>query len=243
MARRARGTARPMIRAAVEGGRRARGSVAPAAAVATGTRCERFPQARARRTYQALLDAARELFESAGYDATGSPEIARRAGAAVGTFYRYFSDKQQVLLEVMQEHLDALLHQALDGLSPTVLAGKNRHEAFELAVDALFRSVAKRPRLWLTLEEMTLRDPAVAALRRQFDAVARQRMTSIVRLVASPQITDPEAVAWALHAAATECAAVAAGQRGATPPEPERLRAALTAMIERTLFTASSEPV
>lgn len=233
--RRPRGTTRPSSRTVAPGTRAARGSVAP-----PGSRGERFPQARARRTYQALLEAARELFEQAGYDATGSPEIARRAGAAVGTFYRYFSDKQQVLLEVLQLHLDELLHQVLDGLSPAVLAGKNRHEAIALAVDALFRAVAQRPRLWRTLEEMSLRDPAVAALRQQFDTVARQRLTALVRQVASPaQVDDPEAVAWVLHVSTTACAAAAAGLRGTTPPDPERLRTSVTAMIERLLFEPS----
>ena len=49
-----------------------------------------FRQERSRRSYQALLDAAEELFSKHGYDAVGTPEIAEQACVSVCTFYRYF---------------------------------------------------------------------------------------------------------------------------------------------------------
>jgi AcrR family transcriptional regulator len=194
-------------------------------------------QDRARRTYEALITAAAELFERHGFDATGSPEIARQAGTAVGTFYWYFTDKQTILLEVLQRHFDALMHAGLDRLSPTELAGKGRTEAMGLAVDALFAAVAARPGLWRTMEELRLRDPAVADIRNRFHAAGQQRMALMVRLITSPDdVADPEAVAWLVHAAAVECAAAVAGLRSNDSPGRERLRATLILFIERTLF-------
>src|SRR6478609_3958069 len=61
-----------------------------------------FRQERSRKSYQALLDAAEELFSAQGYDAVGTPEIAQKAGVSVGTFYRYFEDKHEVYLEIMR---------------------------------------------------------------------------------------------------------------------------------------------
>lgn len=43
---------------------------------------------------QRILDAALSLFDARGFDATAVPEIAREAGVATGTIYRYFKDKQ-----------------------------------------------------------------------------------------------------------------------------------------------------
>lgn len=43
---------------------------------------------------QRILDAAQTLFDARGFDATAVPEIARAAGVATGTIYRYFKDKQ-----------------------------------------------------------------------------------------------------------------------------------------------------
>ncbi len=55
-----------------------------------------------------LIDAARELFLEQGYEQTTMNNIAQRAGVAQGTFYIYFSSKQDVLMAIMQELLEAV---------------------------------------------------------------------------------------------------------------------------------------
>lgn len=44
-----------------------------------------------------ILDTALELFQSVGYSKTTVKEIIKRVGIAKGTFYHYFSSKQEVL--------------------------------------------------------------------------------------------------------------------------------------------------
>jgi AcrR family transcriptional regulator len=51
-----------------------------------------------RRTRDALLRSALELFEERGYDATSAAAIAQRAGVSEMTFFRYFPTKDAVLL-------------------------------------------------------------------------------------------------------------------------------------------------
>ncbi|HWI51342.1 MAG TPA: TetR/AcrR family transcriptional regulator [Symbiobacteriaceae bacterium] len=55
-----------------------------------------------------LIDAARALFMEQGYEQTTMSNIAERANVAQGTFYIYFSSKQDVLLAIMRELLEAL---------------------------------------------------------------------------------------------------------------------------------------
>lgn len=55
-----------------------------------------------------LIDAARALFIEQGYEQTAMSEIARRANVAQGTFYIYFSSKQEVLAAIMRELLEEL---------------------------------------------------------------------------------------------------------------------------------------
>lgn len=45
-----------------------------------------------------LLQAALELFEERGYDGTTVADIAARAGLTERTFFRYFTDKREVLM-------------------------------------------------------------------------------------------------------------------------------------------------
>jgi AcrR family transcriptional regulator len=60
-----------------------------------------------------LMSAAIELFDEQGYEATTIAEIAERAGLTKRTFFRYFSDKREVLFDGSQE----LQRLWLDGLS------------------------------------------------------------------------------------------------------------------------------
>ena len=50
-----------------------------------------------------LLEAALDLFETRGFDAVAVPEIAARAGVAVGTVYRYFETKE-ALVNALYRH-------------------------------------------------------------------------------------------------------------------------------------------
>jgi AcrR family transcriptional regulator len=50
-----------------------------------------------------LMAAAIELFDEQGYEATTVAEIAERAGLTKRTFFRYFSDKREVLFSGSQE--------------------------------------------------------------------------------------------------------------------------------------------
>lgn len=56
----------------------------------------------ARNKQERILTAALELFALRGYQATAVPEIAKAAGVATGTIYRYF-DTKDVLLNVLYQ--------------------------------------------------------------------------------------------------------------------------------------------
>src|SRR5262245_47398715 len=55
---------------------------------------------RGQRTRAALVDAAAEVFAEKQFLATNVSDIAKRAGTAHGTFYRYFNSKEEIFREV-----------------------------------------------------------------------------------------------------------------------------------------------
>src|SRR3954467_2466077 len=67
-----------------------------------GRRRTRDPEA----TRQALLDAAIELFGTAGFDATSVQSIADRARVTKGGFYHHFESKQALLHEIHDRFID-----------------------------------------------------------------------------------------------------------------------------------------
>jgi AcrR family transcriptional regulator len=66
-----------------------------------------------------VLEAARELFDSHGYQGTTIREIARHAGVAVGSVFTTFASKGEILSEVMQARLEPL-YAELDRVMPHV---------------------------------------------------------------------------------------------------------------------------
>nr|WP_319516848.1 TetR family transcriptional regulator [uncultured Cohaesibacter sp.] len=55
------------------------------------------------KTYQALIEAAAELFRTQGFTATTLNEIAERAGVTRGAFYGHFSSKSEVIKAIWEE--------------------------------------------------------------------------------------------------------------------------------------------
>ncbi|QCJ42421.1 TetR/AcrR family transcriptional regulator [Bacillus sp. S3] len=66
-------------------------------------------QERAQQKRNALIESGYALFNSKGYEQTTAKEIAAHAGVATGTFYRYFSDKRQLLMSLLEDKLEKFL--------------------------------------------------------------------------------------------------------------------------------------
>ncbi|MBX3481873.1 TetR/AcrR family transcriptional regulator [Phenylobacterium sp.] len=70
-------------------------------------------------TRQRVITAARELFDTHGYEGTTIREIARHAGVAVGSVFTTFASKGEILSEVMAARLDPL-YAEIDRVMPHV---------------------------------------------------------------------------------------------------------------------------
>jgi AcrR family transcriptional regulator len=98
-------------------------------------------------TRRRVLAAARELFDTVGYQGATIREIARRAGVSVGSVFTTFASKGDILSQVMQERLDPL-YAELDRVMPHLrgsTADRLRtmfgiHFAFETTHTRLFLS-------------------------------------------------------------------------------------------------------
>jgi TetR/AcrR family transcriptional regulator, mexJK operon transcriptional repressor len=66
-------------------------------------------QERAQIKRDLLLKSGHELFILKGYEHTTAKEIAAHAGVATGTFYRYFSDKRQLLMSLLEDQIEMLM--------------------------------------------------------------------------------------------------------------------------------------
>ena len=87
-------------------------------------------QARARATWDAIVEAAAQILERGGPEALTTNEIAARAGVSIGTLYQYFPDKAAIVLAAAKRELGAASRPA-------------RHNALMRALIALVETIAE----------------------------------------------------------------------------------------------------
>jgi AcrR family transcriptional regulator len=197
----------------------------------------KFAQDRARRTYRALIEAAREVFATQGFEATQTPEIAHRAGVSVGSFYRYFSDKREAFLEIMHLHLQQSHQQVLRELSPDRFIGKQRRASIEYTLSVLLDQVTRHPALERVFLAMALRDAEVADLRRKMAEASVAQLAALIGAITDPdRVPDPRATAYVVYTAATECAVHIAGFYGPPLLSRERAMDGLSTLVYRAIF-------
>lgn len=127
-------------------------------------------QARSRETFEAILEAAAQVFEREGYARATTNRIAERAGVSIGSLYQYFPNKDAILVALAERHLEqgnahlAPLVAAFAANPPSVRAG------LELLVGAMVELHADSPRLHRVLFEEC---PRPAALQGRLDGAYR----------------------------------------------------------------------
>jgi AcrR family transcriptional regulator len=136
--------------------------------------------ARGQRTHAALVSAARRVFERDGYFEARLVDITTEAKISVGSFYTYFSSKEEVLHAVVDAAQNDLLHPG----EPRLEEEDSSPEAIIRASNRAFLGAYKRnARLMLILEQLTAVDPMFReAQRRRSWAFARRNARSIEKL-------------------------------------------------------------
>jgi AcrR family transcriptional regulator len=93
----------------------------------------------------AILDAAMRLFVTKGYHATTTGAIAKEAGVAMGLMYHYFNSKEDLLISILEEHLDDLMKSAAGRIDFQRTPGLDE---VRMVIDALFHAVSQRSDSW-----------------------------------------------------------------------------------------------
>jgi AcrR family transcriptional regulator len=121
---------------------------------------ESLPSSASARRSRAVA-AAREIAAEGGYDALTMHEVARRSGVSRATLYRYFTSKDQLLVEVSLQFNDEL-RADLEQHPPQ---GGSVAERLTEVFSRVLEAVAQQPRLTAaTLRALFADDPVVRDL-------------------------------------------------------------------------------
>lgn len=94
---------------------------------------------------EALIEAGIRLMEENGYEKTSVAKIVQKAGVAQGTFYLYFSTKQELIVEISKKIL-----QEQFALAKERVAAQNSQDIgtfLESLTQAIYEISEKRKRL------------------------------------------------------------------------------------------------
>jgi AcrR family transcriptional regulator len=144
-------------------GRRTRGGWKPAGTAAARREAyEERATAKAVRTRDDLLAAARRVFERDGYLDTRVADIAAEAGLAHGSFYTYFSSKQEVFLAVVRE----VGRQIREAVAPAPDdAELDAYQALDRSNRRYLETYRENSALWALVEQVSTIDPEVHRIR------------------------------------------------------------------------------
>jgi len=158
-------------------------------------------QGRAVRTRAALVEAAAGEFAASGYAATTARSIAERAQAATGSFYQYFTCKDEVLRELAAARQDDLIGRALapvETVAPGPLAIHDMRAYLRAVIEIVVAYHADDARLHAVITERRHADPALDEL---ITAGERRLLTRITAVLARwGHAGDPTATAFILLA-------------------------------------------
>lgn len=145
--------------------------------------------ARGARTRASLVKAARVVFERDGYLDSRLTDITAEANCSTGTFYTYFSSKEEILQAVIDDAQHDMLHPGM----PRLKDDESSPEAVIRASNRAYLEAYKRnAKLMLILEQVATIDPQFREVRRRRGHEFAKRNAAAIASLQSQGLVDPD---------------------------------------------------
>jgi AcrR family transcriptional regulator len=108
-------------------------------------------QERSRQTHAKILAAGAELLRAEGAQALVVSEVAEKAGVSVGSVYRRFGTKDQLLLVIQDEFLNAFHADFVRRIAPADREGLESSQIVDIAVRSLAETFRARRHMYRVL--------------------------------------------------------------------------------------------
>lgn len=191
-------------------------------------------------TRNRIIDAAQDLFGKNGYHRTNALQIAAHAGLATGTFYSYFNNKKEVLIEIIKRFYTETAQKVFyyynsssSGIKDDPFkAGK---KLVHIMITSLYEAHRINPSLHRELVALSLLDDELMDINRKEETRVLEFLTSLLSSVRDVlHVSDLEAAAFLLYRTAEDV--IHRLRIIGTDIESERMLAELEDMICAYLF-------
>jgi AcrR family transcriptional regulator len=156
-------------------------------------------QTRSKETFSAIVEAAAELFGAQGYEGTTTHQVADRAGVSVGGLYRYFANKEALVVALYHEFVSDMRASLLRTFPFTDLIGADIRSLVRKTIAAAFQLYGERAGLRRVLAEQSRKIPELIELRREQETEMRRTVARLLSAYPSQQLPDPEVGAYLIR--------------------------------------------
>lgn len=143
--------------------------------------------ARGARTRAALVSAARTVFERDGYLTSRLTDITSQAQCSTGTFYTYFSSKEEVFTAVLEAAQDDMLNPGM----PHVEDSEDPVAIVEASTRAYLVSYSRNAKLMALMHQVAAIDPKFHELRLRRSAKFADRHARSISALQRRGVADP----------------------------------------------------
>jgi AcrR family transcriptional regulator len=142
-------------------------------------------QARARATFDAILEAAARILVNEGYDRLNTNRIAEIAGVSIGTLYQYFPTKEAILSEIIRQKRQRLL----DDISEAII--HMSRESSQETLDKLLWAAVNHQLRWPKLARILEQADTFLPLEEETRALNTQILETVAKFLDHAGHDDP----------------------------------------------------
>lgn len=153
-------------------------------------------QSRGQKTKEKIIAAALDAFCQKGYYKTSTNEIAQRAGVSIGSLYAYFSDKDTIFLEILDQYHQKFVAAKETVFGNTELMHSDLRQWIRLLIEHLILVHEETRELNRELMVLSFYNDEVAAiLERNKEETMKATIGQFLSVNNDTGLEDPEAAA------------------------------------------------
>ena len=131
-------------------------------------------QKRSEFTYQAILEAATQLFIENGLEKTTTNKVAARAGVSIGSLYQYFPNKHALVTALTEAHLEQMMQLISTRLAP------NLHRPIEDVIKSVVTLMIEAHSIDPGLHRVLIDESNQGAVKKQLQQF-EQRLSQLIK--------------------------------------------------------------
>lgn len=131
---------------------------------------KRVKQDRAKATIDTILQGAARVLIKDGYEGTNTNRIAEVAGVSIGSVYQYFTNKEEIIGELIESHIQKLMDVFVENYN--TLSSVSLKDGIRILIRSMIEARSVEPKLQRVFDEQLPKIGKLSRLLREYEKQA-----------------------------------------------------------------------